>query len=79
MRQYLVKNIPLDSRMLRAMTDIYVVSFRNLEDTPVHDQIKKLSDQLKELYPDFNRLKPLGLDYASTLIELKREINLEKN
>jgi len=54
----------LNIRLLRAMKDVYVVSFRNFEGTELHNTIKKINNQLSLLYKSYNDLEPLGMDFG---------------
>ncbi len=50
--------------MLRAMKDIYVVTFRNFEGTKVYTSIENIDDNLRTLYEKYEKLEPLGLDFG---------------
>jgi len=60
----LSKGDDIDIRLLRAMKDIYVVSFRNFDGTEIHRSIENLDDKLRELYGYYEKLEPLAMDFG---------------
>jgi len=58
------KNETLNIRLLRAMKDLYVVSFRNFEGTDLYRRINSIDNQLTTLFPNYKKLEPLGLDFG---------------
>ena len=54
----------LETRLLRAMKDIYVVTFRNFEGTSLYDEISNFDNQLGKLVKNYEQLEPLGMDFG---------------
>ena len=58
------KGDEINTRILRAMKDIYVVSLRNFEGTEVHGAINKLYKEMQNQYSELDNLEPLGMDFG---------------
>jgi hypothetical protein len=54
----------LHTRILRAMKDVYVITFRNFKGTPLYDEIDNLDNCLIALVKDYEKLEPLGMDFG---------------
>jgi hypothetical protein len=54
-----------NTRLLRAMKDVYVISFRNFEGSLLHDEIQTIVDHLKGLFSFYESLETLGLDFGN--------------
>ncbi len=64
LKNKLDKKDNIEVRLLRAMKDVYVVSFRNFEGTDLHKAIDNIDDQLTELFKKYSKLEPLGMDFG---------------
>lgn len=63
-KEELTKEENVDIRLLRAVKDIYVVSFRNFNDTGIHRSIENLDDKLRTLFRHYEKLEALGMDFG---------------
>jgi hypothetical protein len=65
-KENLEKGESLDQRLLRAMKDIYVVSFRNFDGTKLYEAIDCIDSQLSTLFKNYQSLEPLGIDFGKS-------------
>lgn len=63
-RESIEKGGKVNHRLLRAMKDIYVVSFRNFDGTKLHEAIDCIDSQLSTLFKNYQSLEPLGMDFG---------------
>lgn len=64
LRLIAIQDIKIEERTLRAMKDVYIISFKNFEDTSLHREIDNIDNELRELFPIYQRLEPLGMDFG---------------
>jgi hypothetical protein len=55
---------PINERILRAMHDIGVSSFRDFENTPVEDAIINVTSLLRNEVSYYKKLEPLRMDFG---------------
>lgn len=60
----ITENKEIETRLLRAMKDVFVVSYRNFEGTNLHTKINSIDDELRDIFKNYIVLEPLGLEFG---------------
>lgn len=54
----------INERILRAMHNIGILSYRDFENTPLEDTLGEITEQLYYAFPCYKDLEPLGTDFG---------------